>query len=69
MCTEVSFQESAEKLTRYRFQLQLQSVDDLRPNILRLQEEVRRLLNDQRYLERQIYFISKQLAENNADTE
>uniref|UniRef100_A0A915IWU7 FMP27/BLTP2/Hobbit GFWDK motif-containing RBG unit domain-containing protein n=1 Tax=Romanomermis culicivorax TaxID=13658 RepID=A0A915IWU7_ROMCU len=54
--------ESAEKLIRYRFQLQLQSVDDLRPNITMLQNEVREILSNQRFLERQTYLLNKKLA-------
>lgn len=59
----------AEKFLRYRFQLQLQSVDDLRPNISHLQNDVRQLLLHQRYLERQMYLVNKQLNDNPTDKE
>lgn len=61
--------ESAEKLKRLRFQLKLQSVDDLRPHILNLQNQVRLLLANLKHLERQVYHLRKQSAKDQSDTE
>lgn len=55
--------KTQEKLTRMRFQLQLHSIEDQKRPIQNLQNQVRNLVSKIRRLEKEMYLVSKAIAE------